>query len=177
MKLFRNLVAFAFLTLALTSLSFAQGPLLSDGSSPLAMGFQGGSAQSALPSNDPIPQSQLITPEQLNHTLKTAKQKPLILNVGPRSMFSQAHIVGAEYMGAGSSDAGREKLTERVKSLPKNSAIVIYCGCCPWGHCPNMHPAYQLLHSMGFTNVKAVYITSDFGTDWVNQGYPVARGE
>jgi rhodanese-related sulfurtransferase len=141
------------------------------------MGFQGGSVQSELPANDLIPQSQLITPEQLNHTLKTAKQKPLILNVGPRSMFSQAHIPGAEYMGAGSSEAGQQQIRDRVKSLPKNSAIVIYCGCCPWGHCPNMHPAYQLLHSMGFTNVKAVYITNDFGTDWVNQGYPVARGE
>lgn len=135
------------------------------------------SAQSALPSNDPIPQSHLITPADLAQSLQTAKQKPLILNVGPRSMFSQAHIPGAEFMGAGSSDAGQQKLRERVKSLPKNAAIVIYCGCCPWGHCPNMHPAYQFLHSLGFTNVKAVYIANDFGTDWVNKGYPVARGE
>ena len=80
-------------------------------------------------------------------------------------------------MGAGSSDAGQQKLRERVKSLPKNSAIVIYCGCCPWGHCPNMHPAFKTLHSLGFTNVKAVYIANDFGTDWVNKGYPVAKGE
>lgn len=135
------------------------------------------SAQSALPSNDAIPRTQLITPEQLNQSLKTSKQKPLILNVGPRSMYAQAHIPGAEYMGAGSSDAGQQKLRDRVKSLPKNSPIVIYCGCCPWGHCPNMHPAYQLLHSLGFTNVKAMYIANDFGADWVNQGYPVAKGE
>ena len=135
------------------------------------------STQTALPSNDPIPQSHFITPADLAMELQAAKPKPLILNVGPRSMFSQAHIPGSEYMGAGSSDAGQQKLRERVKSLPKNSAIVIYCGCCPWGHCPNMHPAYQLLHSLGFTNVKAVYIVNDFGTDWVNKGYPVARGE
>lgn len=134
-------------------------------------------AAQSLPSNDAIPQSQLITPADLAQTLQTAAQKPLILNVGPRSMFSQAHISGAEYMGAGSSDAGQQKLRDRVKSLPKNTAIVIYCGCCPWGHCPNMHPAYQELHSLGFTNVKAVYIANDFGTDWVNKGYPVAKGE
>ena len=67
MKMYRNLVAFTSLTLVLTSLSFAQGPVLSDGSSPFAMGFQGASGQSALPTNDPIPQSHLITPEQLNH--------------------------------------------------------------------------------------------------------------
>jgi len=144
----------------------------------LTLAFAGvASAQTALPTTDPIPQSHLITPEQLSQTLQTAKQKPLILNVGPRSMYTQAHVPGAEYMGAGSSDAGQQKLRERVKSLPKNSAIVIYCGCCPWGHCPNMHPAYQLLNSLGFTNVKAVYIASDFGTDWVDKGFPVAKGE
>jgi len=130
-----------------------------------------------LPANDAIPQSQLITPADLAQTLQAAKPKPLILNVGPHSIYTQAHIPGAEYIGAGSSDAGQQKLRERVKPLPKNTAIVIYCGCCPWGHCPNMHPAYQLLHSLGYTNVKAVYIANDFGTDWVNQGYPVARGE
>ena len=149
----------------------AQGPVLFDGSNPVVLSFQ------SAPSDDAIPQAHLLTPEQLNHALKTAKPKPLILNVGPRSMFTQAHVPGAEYMGAGSSDAGQQKLRERVKSLPKNAAIVIYCGCCPWGHCPNMHPAYQLLNSLGFTNVKAVYIANDFGTDWVNKGYPVAKGD
>ena len=80
-------------------------------------------------------------------------------------------------MGAGSSEAGQQKLRERVKSLPKNSAIVIYCGCCPWGHCPNIRPAFQELKALGFTNVKALYIADNFGTDWVDIGYPVAKGE
>jgi rhodanese-related sulfurtransferase len=134
------------------------------------------SAQTPL-TTDAIPRAQLITPDELSQSLKAAAPKPLILNVGPRSMYSQAHVVGAEYMGAGSSDAGQQKLRDRVKGLPKNTAIVIYCGCCPWGHCPNIHPAFQALHSLGFTNVKAVYIANDFGTDWVQKGYPVAKGE
>jgi len=133
-------------------------------------------AQFIVPSNDPIPQSSLITSEQLNQML-TSSHKPLILNIGPRSMYMQAHIPGSEYMGAGSSEAGQQKLKDRVKPLPKNAAVVLYCGCCPWSHCPNVHPAYQLLHSMGYTNVKVVYMANDFGTDWVNKGYPVARGE
>jgi len=134
-------------------------------------------AAQSLPTNDAISRAQLITPDELNQTLQTAAPKPLILNVGPRSMYAQAHIPGAEYIGAGSSDAGQHKLRERVKSLPKHTAIVIYCGCCPWSHCPNIHPAFHTLQSLGFTNVKAVYITNDFGTDWVNKGYPVAKGE
>jgi thiosulfate/3-mercaptopyruvate sulfurtransferase len=149
----------------------AQAPVLFDGTNPVVYSFQ------SAPSDASIPNSQLITPEQLANSLQSASQKPLILQVGPRSLYAQAHIVGAEYMGAGSSDAGQQKLHDRVKSLPKNTAIVIYCGCCPWSHCPNMHTAYQLLHSLGFTNVKALYIADNFGTDWVDKGYPVAKGE
>jgi len=40
-----------------------------------------------------------------------------------------------------------------------------------------LHPAYQLLHSLGYTNFKVVYMTADFGTDWIDKGYPVAKGE
>jgi rhodanese-related sulfurtransferase len=161
----------------LLSFAIAQEPVLFDGSNPIVLSFQDASGSGSLPAADPIPQSQLITPEQLNQTLKTAKQKPLILNIGPRSMYTQAHIPGSEYIGAGSSDTGQQKLRERVQALPKNSAIVLYCGCCPWSHCPNVHSAYQVLHSMGYTNVKVVYIANDFGADWVNKGYPVVKGE
>jgi 3-mercaptopyruvate sulfurtransferase SseA len=163
--------------ISLSSFACAQGPVLFDGNNPVVFSFQDASGSSSLPAADAIPQSQLITPEQLNQTLKSAKQKPIILEVGPRTLYTQAHIPGAEYMGAGSTDEGKQMLRDRVKSLPKKTAIVIYCGCCPWGHCPNMHPAHQLLHSLGFTNVKAVYIASDFGTDWVSKGYPIEKGE
>jgi thiosulfate/3-mercaptopyruvate sulfurtransferase len=153
------------------SSAFAQGPVLFDGTNPVVYSFQ------SAPSDKSIPNSQLLTPEELATSLRSAQPKPLILEVGPHTLYAQAHIPGSEYIGAGSTDEGKQKLRERVKSLPKNTAIVIYCGCCPWGHCPNMHPAYQLLHSLGFTNVKALYITDNFGTDWVDKGYPVAKGE
>jgi len=159
----------------LSSLSFAQEPVLFDGTNPVVLSFETPSGQGALPSGDSIPQAALISPADLAKELQT--KKPLILNVGPRTLYLQSHIPGAEYMGAGSTDAAQEKLRDRVKSLPKNAAIVLYCGCCPWSHCPNVHPAYQLLHSLGYTNVKVMYVTGDFGTDWVDKGYPVAKGE
>jgi hypothetical protein len=28
---------------------------------------------------------------------------------------------------------------------------------------------------MGYTNVKVLYLPSNFGADWVAKGYPVAR--
>jgi thiosulfate/3-mercaptopyruvate sulfurtransferase len=173
--LHHHVIRFSFILcltlLTLVSAAAAQAPVLFDGTNPVVYSFQSG------PSDASIPNSQLITPEQLANSLQSAKQKPLLLQVGPHSLYAQAHIPDSEYMGAGSGEAGQQKLRERVKSLPKNTAIVIYCGCCPWNHCPNVHPAYQLLRSLGFTNVKVLYITDNFGTDWVNKGYPVAKGD
>jgi len=172
MTKYRNLVAVIFMTIILIGCSaVAQEPVLFDGTNPVVLSFQ------SAPSDASIPEAKLITPEQLAKALQSAKQKPLLLQVGPHTLYAQAHIPGSEYMGAGSSDAGQQKLRERVTALPHNTAIVIYCGCCPWSQCPNVHPAYQLLRSLGFTNVKVLYIGDNFGTDWVNKGYPVAKGD
>jgi thiosulfate/3-mercaptopyruvate sulfurtransferase len=64
-----------------------------------------------------------------------------------------------------------------VKSLPHDKLIVLYCGCCPWGHCPNVRPAYHQLNAMGFNHVKVLYIANNFGTDWVDKGYPTIKGQ
>ncbi len=123
-------------------------------------------------------QPQTISPEELVAILKAPKSdKPLILNVGPRSLYMQARIPGAEYIGAGSDPAGIQALRTRVKSLPKTKFIVIYCGCCPWSHCPNVQPAYAELRSLGFTKAKILYIPDNLGTDWVYKGYPTERGQ
>jgi len=164
-------------TTFLASLTLAQEPVLFDGTNPIVLSFQAPSGQNGPPADDAIPQSVLITPTDLAKELQSAKQKPLILYVGPRTLYLQAHIPDAEYIGTGSADTAQEKLRDRVKSLPKNSAIVLYCGCCPWSHCPNVHPTYQLLLSLGYTNVKVMYVATDFGTDWVNKGFPVAKGK
>ncbi len=54
-----------------------------------------------------IPTAQLIQADELNRLLHTrGAEKPLILQVGSRMMFAQAHIPGAEYAGAGSQAEG-----------------------------------------------------------------------
>jgi rhodanese-related sulfurtransferase len=90
-------------------------------------------------------------------------------------LFEQAHIPGAEYAGPGSQDAGLDQLKSRVAPLPRNTFIVLYCGCCPWGRCPNIAPAFNLLHGLRFTRVKVLYMAENFGTDWAAKGYPVER--
>ncbi|HTM42084.1 MAG TPA: hypothetical protein VL177_14290, partial [Terriglobales bacterium] len=78
---------------------------------------------------------------------------------------------------AASSAEGSKELRRRVEGLPRNRFIVLYCGCCPWSHCPNVQPAYKELRSMGFRNVRVLYIESNFGADWVDKGYPVSKGQ
>ena len=125
-----------------------------------------------------IPASRLINPDALVKLLQSSTaEKPLMIQVGSHVLFAQAHIPGSEYIGPASSDAGVQQLRKRVESLPRNKFILLYCGCCPWGHCPNVKPADDALHAMGFTNVKVLYISDNFGTNWVDKGYPVAKGE
>jgi len=124
-----------------------------------------------------IPPADLLQPASLAATLQSdAAGRPLVLQVGFRKLFDEAHIIRAEYAGPGGASAGLALLRERVAKLPKDSAIVIYCGCCPWDHCPNIGAAFSELRLLGFRNVKALYIAHDFGTDWIDKGYPVAKG-
>ena len=125
-----------------------------------------------------IPSSRLINPDELVKLLGTSKgEQPLMLQVGSHVLYSQAHIPGSEYIGPAGTEDGLQRLRKRVESLPRNKAILLYCGCCPWGHCPNVKPADDALHALGFTNVKVLYIANNFGTDWVDKGYPVAKGD
>jgi rhodanese-related sulfurtransferase len=124
-----------------------------------------------------IAPGRLISAEDLVKMLQSGKEKPLMLQVGSHMLFLQAHIPGSEYAGAAGTEAGLQQLRKRVDSLPRNKFIVLYCGCCPWNHCPNVKPADDALHAMGFTNVKVLYIADNFGTNWVEKGYPTAKGE
>ncbi len=125
-----------------------------------------------------IPDSQLLKPNELVQLLQSsAGEKPLVIQVGSHVLYTQAHIPGAEYIGPASSESGLQSLRKRVESLPRNKFIVIYCGCCPWSHCPNIKPADDALRAMGFSNVKALYIADNFGANWVDKGYPTAKGD
>ena len=123
-----------------------------------------------------IPTADLIQPADLAASLQSASPKPLILQVGSHILFAEAHIPGAEYAGPTNQDAGLQILKDRVAALPKDTAIILYCGCCPWERCPNIASAYNQLHAMGFTRLKILYIADNFGANWVAKGYPVAKG-
>lgn len=125
-----------------------------------------------------IPQAQLIQAADLNRMLQSASpDKPLVVQVGSRIFFAESHIAGSIFAGPGSQPAGLQLLQSKVASTDKKKLIVLYCGCCPWGRCPNVGPAYKYLHDQGFTNVKVLYLANNFGDDWVAKGYKVEHGQ
>jgi len=68
-----------------------------------------------------------------------------------------------------------ESFKSTLKKLPKNKSIVVYCGCCPYEHCPNVRPAIQALKDMGFTNYKLLDLPHNIKVDWISKGYPVEK--
>lgn len=124
-----------------------------------------------------ISRSHTIEPEELVKVLTAKGDKPLLIHVGFHVLYLQAHIPDSEYIGPSSEPAELGKLRARVKSLPRSRFIVIYCGCCPWDHCPNVKPAHDALVAMGFTHVKVLHIADNLGTSWRDKGYPTAKGE
>ena len=125
-----------------------------------------------------IPSSQLVNPNELVKIIQSsAGEKPLIIQIGSHVLYTQAHIPGSEYVGPASSESGLQQLRKRVGPLPREKFIVIYCGCCPWSRCPNVKPADDALRAMGFTNFKVLYISDNFGANWVDKGYPTAKGD
>jgi 3-mercaptopyruvate sulfurtransferase SseA len=125
---------------------------------------------------DEIPSASQIQPQELAQALKSP-QKPVVLYVGPQAFYAQAHIPGAENIGPVGKPQGMEKLRARAAGLKKDAAVVIYCGCCPWDHCPNIRPAFAELKKLGLSNVRVLYLATSLGADWKDKGFPVATGE
>jgi Rhodanese-like domain len=128
--------------------------------------------------DDVFASAKLIFPEEAAQFLKTHQNpKPLVIDVGFHVLYEQAHIPGSIYVGPTAKPEGMDAFRHRISREPHSRTIVLYCGCCPWNHCPNIRPAFRVLHDLGFKNVKVIYIPNDFGSDWVNKGLPVEKGE
>ena len=111
--------------------------------------------------------NQLMEPSQLAKIIKDDKKVPLIFSIGPGAIIKK------------STDFGMAKEKENIAAfkkklatLPKNANMVIYCGCCPFDHCPNVRPAIDVLKEMKFTNYKLLNLPHNVKTDWIDKGYP-----
>ncbi|MGE5179012.1 MAG: rhodanese-like domain-containing protein [Bacteroidota bacterium] len=99
-------------------------------------------------------------------------KRPALVHVGFKVLYDAGHIAGSTYAGPCSTPRGRAALTKLLKTMPKDRDIVLYCGCCPWDHCPNVNPAFRVARSLGYKNAKIMFVSNDMEHDWVNKGLP-----
>ncbi len=112
--------------------------------------------------------------EELAHV--TEGEHATILYVGFSPLFEGGHVAGAVFHGTASTPQGMADLKKWASAQPRSTSLVIYCGCCPFGFCPNIRPAFVALHGMGFTHVRVLVMPNSFASDWVDKGYPVEKG-
>ncbi len=110
---------------------------------------------------------QLIEPSELAATIKSNKDIPVIFSIGPGAIVPHSKDIGMI-----KEEENMKKFREQLSGLPKDTQIVVYCGCCPYEHCPNVRPAIQLLKDMKFTNYKLLDLPHNIKIDWINKGYP-----
>ena len=123
--------------------------------------------------SDPWAASDLIEPAALAQILQTGSSKPHVLCVAFPVLYRTRHITGAEFAGPTSKPEGIESLKKALSQLPRDTEIVLYCGCCPMVRCPNIRPAYRTAKELGFANVQVLSLPNDFRKDWEDKGYPV----
>lgn len=133
-----------------------------------------GKPASAAPAKDTTPtKADLVQPEEVAEMLQQPDAKrPVLVHVGFKVLYDAGHITGSTYAGPCSTPRGRAALTKLLKSMPKDREIVLYCGCCPWDHCPNVNPAFRVARSLGYKNAKIMFVSNDMEHDWVNKGLP-----
>ena len=113
----------------------------------------------------------LMEPSALAVIISNPKAKQAqIFNIGVVE-----DIKGAKKMGGASVKANLEKFKNALSSLPKNTLVVVYCGCCPFEKCPNIRPAFNLMKSMGFTNGKLLNLPTNLKQNWIDKGFPLAQ--
>jgi thiosulfate/3-mercaptopyruvate sulfurtransferase len=128
---------------------------------------------------DPWSASQTVQPADLVKELAAPAHpdEPTVVCVGFRPLYQGAHIPHAVFHGAASTDQGLAELKSWAQTIPKAANVVLYCGCCPLAHCPNLKPAFVAMRDMGFTNLRVLILPNDFNTDWIEKGYPVEKGK
>lgn len=131
----------------------------------ILIGFQQCKAQQSNPEN--WTSDQLIEPAALAQTLNSNKNIPLIYCVGPGVVIPHSINIGMT-----KDQTNLQKFKDSLSMVPRDANIVIYCGCCPFEHCPDVRPAISLLKEMKFTNYHLLNLPHNIKTDWIAKGYP-----
>ncbi len=115
-------------------------------------------------------EKQLMQPSTLADILKNHPQDITIISVGPFNT-----IPGTTDIGMVSKPENLDKFKKQLSSLKKDTRIVVYCGCCPYEHCPNVRPAIDVLKQMKFTNFYLLDLPNNLRINWMDKGYPTIK--
>jgi len=127
---------------------------------------------------DPWRSEQTVEAFDLAKELQQEKDPyPTVIYVGVKTLYEGGHIRGAVFYGPSSTEQGLADLKKFAAKLPKNSDVVLYCGCCPLEKCPNLRPAFSALKDSGFARLRVLLLPTSFNTDWVEKGFPIHKGE
>lgn len=128
---------------------------------------------------EPWTESETVRPPDLVKELADAKAsgRPVVVCTGFRPLYDAGHVPGAVFHGPASKPEGLEDLKKWAEGIPRSSSVVVYCGCCPFDHCPNIRPAFEALRSMGFKKLRVLVLSNSFAKDWAEQGYAYDRGK
>jgi|SRR6476661_2012877 len=110
----------------------------------------------------------LMQPSELAQRLNDSTASlPVIISVGPGALIPHSLVAGPAQ-----EKENVDKLTKELKAIDRNKEVVVYCGCCPYEHCPNVRPAVALLKELKFTHYKLLDLPHNMKTDWLDKGYP-----
>lgn len=119
---------------------------------------------------EPWKPEQLMAPADLATIINNpAAPQPLIISIGPAALIKNSIAIGPAQ-----EKESLNKLKKLLSTEKKDRKIVIYCGCCPFEHCPNIRPAFKLLNEMKFTGQKLLNLPRNVRADWIDKGYPLA---
>ena len=113
---------------------------------------------------------QLMEPARLNEVIKSGKDLPVVISVGPGPLLPRAINVGFI-----NNSEGLDNLHTELGKIPKDKKVVVYCGCCPYEHCPNVRPAIDALKQMQFTDYYLLNLPHNLKRDWRDKGYPLMK--
>jgi len=118
---------------------------------------------------EPWTPAQLLEPSELAARIDhPSGNPPLIICVGP-----SGPIKGSVETGPSGKSPNLDSLKTLLAKQERGREVIIYCGCCPFQHCPNIRPAFTLLNDMHFTNARLLNLSHNIKVDWLDHKYPV----
>ena len=119
-----------------------------------------------------------MAPSLLAARIEEVRAKLLpVWHIGPATLHAQRRIPGSRDVGEAGTRAGYAALLAALRALPPHGEVVLYCGCCPTTHCPNVGPADRAMRETATDHGVVLDLPTNLRVDWIDKGFPVEPGK